>query len=117
MLPTSVQALHLPSASHPCVAGRLPNGLSKVLCHVGVRPKVLENTSAVYRPPSMLPSKRQVHAVGKQSAQPCDGYTPKGIKAKGIKAKGIKDFPKPKGIKDPKILKVVRKYTPKYQRY
>jgi hypothetical protein len=37
------------------------------------------------------------------------GYTPKGIKAKGIKAKGIKAFSKPKGVKDPKVLKVVWK--------
>ena len=37
------------------------------------------------------------------------GYTPKGIKAKGIKAKGIKAFCKPKGIKGPKVLKVVPK--------
>ena len=37
------------------------------------------------------------------------GYTPKGIKAKGIKAKGIKAFCKPKGIKGPKVLKVVQK--------
>jgi hypothetical protein len=37
------------------------------------------------------------------------GYTPKGIKAKGIKAKGIKGFCKPKGIKGPKVLKVVPK--------
>ena len=37
------------------------------------------------------------------------GYTPKGIKAKGIKAKGIKAFCTPKGIKGPKVLKVVPK--------
>ena len=37
------------------------------------------------------------------------GYTPKGIKAKGVKAKGIKAFCKPKGIKGPKVLKVVPK--------
>ena len=37
------------------------------------------------------------------------GYTPKGIKAKGNKAKGIKAFPKPKGVKDPKVLKAVPK--------
>ena len=35
--------------------------------------------------------------------------TPKGIKAKGIKAKGIKAFCTPKGIKGPKVLKVVPK--------
>ena len=35
-------------------------------------------------------------------------YT-KRYKAKGIKAKGIKGFCKPKGIKGPKVLKVVPK--------
>ena len=45
----------------------------------------------------------------KQSIRGAVGYTPKGIKAKGIKAKGIKAFCKPKGIKGPKVLKVVPK--------
>ena len=44
-----------------------------------------------------------------ESHQILNGYTPKGIKAKGIKAKGIKAFCKPKGIKGPKVLKVVPK--------
>ena len=64
----------------------------------------LESTPSSNRQPQPL-----LERIESTEDQTAPGYTPKGIKAKGIKAKGIKAFCKPKGIKGPKVLKVIPK--------